>query len=82
MELLEHAKQLKWGTYGPGAVEAHRENGTPLPPIVRKPLGDLDTDHLLAILEHVSPDSHGPETALMVQGAIRLILDDRRRSPA
>ncbi len=80
MELLEHAKQLKWGTYGPGAAEAHRTNGTPLPPIRQVPLGDCETDHLLSILEHVSPDSHGPETALMVQGAIRLILDDRRRN--
>ena len=80
MELLEHAKQLKWGTYGPGAVEDHRTNGTPLPPIEYKPLGELDTGHLLAILEHVSPASHGHETALMVQGAIRLILDERRHN--
>jgi hypothetical protein len=80
MELLEFAKQLKWGTYGPGAVDAYRENGTPLPPLVQRPLGELEDAHLLAILEHVSPDSHGPETALMVQGAIRLILDDRRRN--
>ncbi len=80
MELLEHAKQLKWGTYGPGAVEAYRTKGTPLPPIEYKPLGELETSHLLAILEHVSPGSHGPETALMVQGAIRLILDERRHN--
>lgn len=79
-ELLEFAKGIKWGTYGPGAVEAHQTNGTPLPPIQKRPLGELDSDHLHAILAHVQPGTHGPETCLMVQGAIRLILEDRHSS--
>lgn len=75
---LEQAKSLTWGTYGPGAVEAHETHGTPLPPLTFKPLGELDTDHLEAILVHLEEKNRLLKEVLQV--AITLILEDRRKS--
>lgn len=73
---LEQAKLLTWGTYGPGAVEAHETQGTPLPPLTFKPLGECDTDHLEAILAQFN--DRVPDNSAPIAIAITLILEDRR----
>lgn len=83
---LELAKSLTWGTYGPGAVEAHETQGTPLPPLTFKPLGECDTDHLEAILAHVvsHPSRYtawNPSADELIVVAVQLILEERRASP-
>ena len=78
MKALEQAKALTWGSYGPGALEAHRDHGTPLPPLVEKTLGELDTDHLEAIIEHVeSLRLESSCEALVI--CIRFIIEDRAK---
>ena len=67
---LESAKNLEWGTYGLGAVEDNAINGTPLPPMQMKRLGDLDDDHLKRILIGL------PQSEEYV-AAIRMILKAR-----
>lgn len=75
---LELAKELTWGTYGPGAVEAYETHGTPLPPLTFKPLGECDTDHLEAILAHVTGHAtRYPSDDLLVI-AVKLVLEDRQ----
>jgi hypothetical protein len=73
---LEQAKSLTWGTYGCGAVEEYEKHGTRLPPIVWKPLGDLDTDHLEAILAHL--DKKNFKQRELIGIAVTLVLEDRR----
>lgn len=79
---LQQAKALRWGTYGRGAVEAYEESGKALPPIVWKPMGELDTDHLEAIFEHtqLGDDRYGRDTA-NIQIAVKLVLEDRKARP-
>jgi hypothetical protein len=48
---IEEALELLWGTYGKGGLAEHAAFGTPLPEMLVKRLGDLDTDHLEKILE-------------------------------
>ena len=74
---LEQAKSLRWGTYGCGAVEAYEQSGTPLPPIVWKRMGDLDTDHLEAILDHTQKDGRYGKDTEFIQIAVKLILENR-----
>ena len=74
---LVQAKSLTWGTYGPGAVEAHETHGTPLPSLTFKTLGELDTDHLEAILVHLDEKNRLLKETLSV--AITLIMEDRRK---
>lgn len=77
MRLVEHAKQIQWGTFGRGALEELELFGTPLPPMRIKTLGECDTDHLHAIRAHVKPETHGEEGFFVLQMAIHLILEDR-----
>ena len=72
---LEQAKSLTWGTYGPGAVEAHETHGTPLPPLTFKSFGELDTDHLEAILTHMAENPSRYDETVTV--AITLVLEDQ-----
>ena len=48
---IKEALELLWGTYGDGGMAEHVAFGTPLPEILMKRLGDLETDHLEKILE-------------------------------
>ncbi len=75
---LRQAKNLRWGTYGKGALERYLLDGTTPPPMKIKPLGDCDTDHLEAILRHVTPVTHGYEGYHEVSAAVHLMLLDRR----
>lgn len=75
---LELAKKMTWGTYGPGATEAYETQGTPLPLMVKKPLGDCDTDHLVAILAHIEERPNTYSGAVTI--AVRLVLEDRERN--
>ena len=72
---LEQAKSLTWGTYGPGAVEAHETHGTPLPPLTFKTFGDCDTDHLESILAHM--DENPGRYNELVTIAVAVVLEDR-----
>ena len=76
---LDKAKKVTWGTYGPGAMEAFDKHGTPLPPIIWKPLKACDTGHLQKILEHVKlPQwrrAYGPDDLISI--AVKLVLEDR-----
>jgi hypothetical protein len=74
---LELAKALLWGTYGPGAIEAHQDHGEPLPPLSYKALGDLDTDHLELIADHINPQTHGPNFDCL-KICVQLVLEDRK----
>jgi hypothetical protein len=47
---LEEAKALRWDTYGKGGLAEHVTYGTPLPELVEKTLGNLETEHLESIL--------------------------------
>lgn len=81
---LEMAKKLTWGTYGPGAVEAFENHGTLLPPLVFKTLEECTTDHLEAIVKHVTENSEhyrprtDPELLLVV---VKLVLENRHDQP-
>ena len=77
---LELAKALTWGTYGPGAVEAYETQGTPLPPLTFKTLGECGTDHLEAILAHVSSNPTRCADELIVV-AVTLVLESRKARP-
>lgn len=72
---LEQAKSLTWGTYGPGAVEAYEAHGTPLPPMTFKTFGELDTDHLEAILTHMANNPSRYDETVTI--AVTLVLEDR-----
>lgn len=74
---LDRALLVEWGTYGPGALEAFDKEGTPLPPIAYKKLGEMDTDHLGKLLIHL--EGSGQETDLM-QIAVVLVLEDRNNN--
>lgn len=82
MTALEQAKSLRWGTYGPGAVEAYEKSGKALPPVVWKLLEECDTDHLEAIIAHtqLGDGRYGRDTAF-IQIAVKLVLEDRKARP-
>ncbi len=78
---LELAKELTWGTYGP--VEAFETQGTPLPPLTFKTLGECDLAHLEAILAHVTSNPSrytqwNPSADELIVVAVQLILEERR----
>jgi hypothetical protein len=73
---LALAKQLRWGTYGPGAMEAYEVDGTPLPEVVYKTLAECDTDHLEKIIASCKLASRHDGYDLF-SIAVRLVLEDR-----
>lgn len=70
---LEEAQALEWGTYGKGVMEKHAAEGTPLPPVTFKTLGELESDHLRAIFYSQR------QITEEYREAIRLILAERKR---
>lgn len=78
MNPLTIASRLEWGTYGKGALEAYEQHCEPLPPMRWVRLGDCDTDHLKAILLHLSVPTHGRRTVVLYVLAIQIILTHRR----
>jgi hypothetical protein len=66
-------KELLWGTYGKGAMEAYMFEDKPLPPMKLIKLGDCNTEHLEAILKNQNLDVRSPK----YYTAIKNILEDR-----
>ena len=77
-DALELAEEILWGTYGLGAVEAYEDEGTPLPPITWKRLGDLDTDHLEAIIAHMAKHPERYTVPNLMTVSVTLVLENRR----
>ena len=76
--LLQASEDLVWGTYGKGAMEAHAEQGVPLPEVRWVRLRDCSTNHLKAIAGNLSALHHGIQGATLYGLAIQAILDRRR----
>ncbi len=71
---LEEAEALGWGTYGKGGLAEHVTFGTELREVEKKRLGDLETEHLEAIL------ATQKQITVQYVEAITLILESREDS--
>ncbi len=69
--ILEEAEALGWGTYGEGGLANHVTFGTALPELENRRLGDLETEHLVSILETQK------QITVQYVEAITLILESR-----
>ena len=71
---LEEAKSIMWGSYGKGIVEAFRPGDFISEPTWRK-LGDLETDHLKAILRTQRQIEDKCKTAIEMILSSRIVPD-------